>query len=211
MIELIDEQVGRMLATLEDTGQRDNTIVLFISDHGEMLGDHGLWMKGCRFYEGLARVPLIVSWPGHLQAGLQADALVELTDIVPTLAEAAGISLPWTHGRSLLPIMTGQVDPRQHREFVRAEYDDTIDMDAPRNRAQHIPCWATMYRDARYKLITYHGLEYGELFDLTKDPDEFDNRWDDPAYAVLRAQLLQQSFDATVQATDPGPDIIGRY
>ena len=65
MIELIDENVGRLLTALEETGQRENTIIIFTSDHGEMLGDHGLLLKGCRFYEGLVRVPLIISWPGH--------------------------------------------------------------------------------------------------------------------------------------------------
>ena len=69
MIELIDEQVGRMLEALSRTGQRDNTVVIFMSDHGEMLGDHGLTAKGCRFYEGAVRVPLVISWPGPLPAG----------------------------------------------------------------------------------------------------------------------------------------------
>lgn len=66
MIELVDHNVGRMLTALEATGQRDNTIVVFMSDHGELLGDHGLMHKGCRFYEGLVRLPLIVSWPERL-------------------------------------------------------------------------------------------------------------------------------------------------
>ena len=65
MIELIDENIGRLLDALEETGQRENTVFIFTSDHGEMLGDHGLLLKGCRFYEGLVRVPLIISWPGH--------------------------------------------------------------------------------------------------------------------------------------------------
>ena len=68
MIELIDENIGRLLAALEETGQRENTVIIFTSDHGEMLGDHGLLLKGCRFYEGLVRVPLIISWPGHFPA-----------------------------------------------------------------------------------------------------------------------------------------------
>ncbi len=68
-IELIDDQVGRMLAALEESGQRGNTIVIFTSDHGEMLGDHGLLWKGCRFYEGAVHVPLIFSWPGHFRGG----------------------------------------------------------------------------------------------------------------------------------------------
>ena len=68
MIELIDENVGRLLAALEETDQRENTVIIFTSDHGEMLGDHGLLLKGCRFNEGLVRVPLIISWPGHFPA-----------------------------------------------------------------------------------------------------------------------------------------------
>ena len=83
MIELIDDNVGRMLAALERTGQADNTLVIFTSDHGEMLGDHGLLLKGCRFYEGLVHVPLILRWPGQILAGATTDALVELTDLTP--------------------------------------------------------------------------------------------------------------------------------
>ena len=69
MIKLIDDQLGRIIAVLEDTGQRDNTLVIFTSDHGETLGDHGLIQKGCRFYEGLVRVPLIFTWPGRVKSG----------------------------------------------------------------------------------------------------------------------------------------------
>ena len=97
MIKLIDDQVGRILAALEDSGQRENTIVIFTSDHGEMLGDHGLIQKGCRFYEGLTRVPLIWSWPGAFEADLRSPALVELTDIAPTLLEVCGLPAPSVH------------------------------------------------------------------------------------------------------------------
>ncbi|MCZ6671928.1 MAG: sulfatase-like hydrolase/transferase, partial [Verrucomicrobia bacterium] len=85
MIELIDENVGRMLDALESTGQRENTLVIFMSDHGEMLGDHGLLLKGCRFYDSLVRVPLILSWPGKIGRGTINSGLVELTDIAPAL------------------------------------------------------------------------------------------------------------------------------
>ena len=81
-------QLGRLLEALERSGQRENTLILFMSDHGEMMGDHGLLMKGCRFYEGLVRVPMIWSWPGQIQADLRSSALTELTDIFPTLLEA---------------------------------------------------------------------------------------------------------------------------
>ena len=74
MIKLIDDQLGRMLSALEETGQLENTIVIFMSDHGELLGDHGLIQKGCRFYDGLVRVPLIFSCPGRIQQGVVSDA-----------------------------------------------------------------------------------------------------------------------------------------
>ncbi len=67
---------------------------IYHSDHGTMVGDHGLWVKGCRFYEGLVKVPLIISWPGTIQQNVQSEALVELTDIVPTVMEASGLPIP---------------------------------------------------------------------------------------------------------------------
>ena len=77
MVELIDENVGRIMSALEASGQKDNTIVIFTSDHGDMTGDHGLRLKGCRFYEALVRIPLIISYPDKFKSGLKTDALVE--------------------------------------------------------------------------------------------------------------------------------------
>jgi arylsulfatase A-like enzyme len=202
-IELIDENVGRMLETLEETGQRENTVVIFTSDHGEMAGDHGLNKKGCRFYEGLVRVPLVFSWPKRFKEGLRSDALVELLDIAPTLLELNGLPVPETmHGRSLLPILTGQADPGRHRDFVRCEYYEVLE--GPRS-------YATMLRTREYKLVNYHGHEHGELFDLSKDPDEFENQWDNPAYVSVRFELMKKSFDALAFAVDTGPQRVGRY
>lgn len=202
MIKLIDDQVGRMLAALEESGQRDNTVVIFTSDHGEMLGDHGLIQKGCRFYEGLVRVPLIWSWPGRFPAGVRSDALVELLDITPTLAELAGLqSAERMQGRSLLPILTGAASHQNHRDFVRCEYYDALE------HADH--SFATMYRDERFKLVVYHGHDLGELYDLAADPGEFTNLWDDPAYQNQKLTLLQRSFDAAMLAMDRGPRRIG--
>jgi arylsulfatase A-like enzyme len=212
MIELIDENIGRMLDALEATGQRDNTVVIFTSDHGEMLGDHGLTLKGCRFYEGLARVPLIISWSGHFRAGVRCDALVELTDLAPTLAELAGIDLPWTHGHSLCPILDGSHSDFKPHAYVRSEFYDTLNMHAPDgNPLQHVPSYATMYRDARHKLVVYHGSDCGELYDLQNDPDEFDNLWEHPEAQETKNRLRQLSFDASITIADPGPRRIGRY
>ena len=211
MIELIDENIGRMLDALEETEQRENTLVIATSDHGDSLGDHGLSAKGCRFYEGLVHVPLILSWPGQLQQGLQADCLAELNDIAPTLGELAGVELPMTQGLSLLPIATGAADPNRLHDYVRSEFYDTLDMDFPKGDPDRPPSYATMYRDERYKLVVYHGNEYGELYDLDEDPNEFENLWERSDHALIKSDLLKRSFDATVQATDPGPRRIGRY
>ena len=139
-----------------------------MSDHGEMLGDHGLVAKGCRFYEGLVRVPLIFSWPGQIESGLVSDALVELIDIAPTLLELAGIPAPARmQGRSLLPILCGAADPSQHRDFVRSEFYSALNSI---ERQQFTCSYATMLRDQRYKLIVYHGYEPGELFEPGRGP-----------------------------------------
>jgi len=202
-IELIDEQVGRLLRCLEETGQRERTMVIFTSDHGEACGDHGLLYKGCRFYEGLVRVPLIVSWPGHFQQGVRSDALVGLIDIAPTLLEVAGVPGRETmQGKSLAPILTGKAPPGRHREYVRSVYYRVL---------TGIPSYATMIRNQRYKLVKYHGTGLGELFDLAADPGEFDNLWDDPAHARVRLELLEQNFDELAFAVDVGPKQIGRY
>jgi arylsulfatase A-like enzyme len=234
MIELIDDNVGRMLAALDRCGQRENTIVIFTSDHGETLGDHGLMLKGCRFYEGLVRVPLIISWPGHFREGLVSDALVELTDIAPTLMEASGLPKPArTQGRSLLPILTGGADPHFHRQFVRSEYyyalnpanlseynkrvEGTLRTNtgttalSPNDRPFVEGSYATMIRNRRYKLVVYHGHDVGELFDLEEDPGEFTNLWDSPDHAELRFALMKRSFDALAFAVDIGPEQLTYY
>lgn len=202
-IELIDENVGRMLDVLEQTGQRENTLVIYSSDHGETAGDHGLNKKGCRFYEGLVRVPLVFSWPGRIQQGLRSNALVELVDITPTLLELTGLPVPETmQGRSLLPILEGKSDQGKHRDFVRSVYYKALEGPAS---------YATMIRTPEYKLVNYHGHQTGELFDMTKDPHEFENQWDNPEYAAVRFELMQKSFDALAFAVDTGPIRVGRY
>ena len=155
MIELVDDNVGRMLEALERTGQRENTVVIFMSDHGEMLGDHGLLRKGCRFYEGLARVPLIISWPGQFLEGVRRRALVELLDVTPTLLELAGLSAPERmQGRSLLALLGDPQARDHHREFVRSEYYYALKHSW---HEDNVGSYATMLRDERYKLIVYHG------------------------------------------------------
>ena len=105
-------------------------------------------------------------------------------------------------GRSLWPLLAGDAPLDRHRDFVRCEFFDALSLTPG--------TLATMYRDDRWKLIQYHSLGLGELYDLNSDPYEFTSRWDDPGYAEIRADLMERSFNATVMAGDPGPPTLRR-
>lgn len=210
MIELIDENVGRLLDALDRSTQRENTVVVYMSDHGNMIGDHGLNAKGCRFYEGLVRVPLIVSWPERVRRGFVFEGLTELTDVAPTLAEVAGAAMHPCDGRSLVPVLCGDADSTG-REHVRTEFYDALDMDFGKaDRAPHQPSFATMTMDERYKLVAYHRADWGELYDLELDPGEHDNLWDNPRFAEIKVRLsgvMEKSAPVTIDTTER----TGRY
>ena len=207
MIELIDDNVGRLLEVLEKTGQRENTMIIFTSDHGNMVGHHGLMAKGCRFYEGLMRVPLIMSMPGTFKQNVKSDALVELVDIVPTLLELTGLPVDKSmHGKSLMPQLSGKIPPEEHRDRVYATYTNTLPYLEKNGKS-----YGTMIRTRRYKLANYHGTGVGQLFDLEKDPGEFVNLWDDPKHQQIKANLMMRSYDITVMTTNTGSPIVGRY
>jgi len=191
MIELIDDQLGRLIDYIEAKGLRENTLIIFHSDHGEMNGDHGLYWKGPYFYEALVHVPLIFSCPGVIKSGIISNALVELVDIAPTILELAGLEVPcYMQGKSIAPILTGKADPSFHKEAVYCEYyrsmKDCHEVDA------------TMYFDGRFKLVVYHGCDYGELYDLVKDPNEYDNMWDNVEYRSVKFELIKRSFDHAI-------------
>ena len=199
MCDLLDDAVARMLDALDRTGQREDTVVVFTSDHGELLGDHGIYLKGPFFYEEALGVPLVVSWPGTYEAA-ETDALVELVDLAPTLLDAAGIERPLgMQGRSLHPSLAGEEPLDTHRDSVYAEaYDLT-------HWASDVR--ATMVRTERYKLVRHHGPDpTGELYDLSTDGGETVNRWNDADYGDVRANLLATLTDRMADTVDPRPD-----
>jgi arylsulfatase A-like enzyme len=202
MIALIDDQLARIIQRLEETGQRENTIIIFTSDHGESLGDHGLLLKGCRFYDGLVRVPLIFNCPDSIKANVQSEALVELLDMSATILDFAGVELPdYFQGQSLRPILSGNAPADHLRNSIRSEYFDALAKEFCNGNAS----FATMYRTRKYKLVVYHRDNLGELFDLEADPYEFDNLWDDPDSAEVKNQLILESFnDHVMKTTDVG-------
>jgi arylsulfatase A-like enzyme len=208
MIEHLDHQLGRILAVLDETGQLDNTLVVFHSDHGELLGDHGLLFKGCRFFEGSVHVPLIFSWPGRVQPGLRSNALVELVDLAPTLLEAAGVEVPWSiQGQSLLPLLTGRKDPSTHKDCVVCDFNDSVGYSVVQT-----PTQGSMTFDGRWKMILYHREgDLGELFDLHQDPGEFDNLWDHPEWQSFKLQRMRQHIDAFMTTISAGPPRVAAY
>lgn len=197
MIEQVDTAVGAMLDALEESGQAENTIVIFMSDHGEMLGDHGIFLKGPYFYDCQTRVPLILRWPQRFKAGLKVDALVELTDLAPTLLAAAGIPAePGMQGRSLLPLLRGQAV--EHRDEVYCEYLDA-------QALYEIPPVCSSVRTQTHKVAYYEGLKTGELYDLARDPAETNNLWSSVHHADVREEMMQRLVGAMLRATDPLP------
>ena len=129
MCDLIDQQVGRMLEALERSGQLSNTLVVYMSDHGEMLGDHGIYLKGAHFYEPAVHVPLILSQPGTLETQKISD-LIELVDLAPTFLDATKQPPePGMQGHNFWPKLTKQVDTSPLRQDVYCEYYNAMPSD----------------------------------------------------------------------------------
>lgn len=197
MIDLIDAQLGCLLQYLEDVGERENTLILFTSDHGEMLGDHGIYLKGPYFYEPLLRVPMIVNGPG-VSSDIRNDALIELVDLAPTLLEAAGLDPhPGMQGRSFLPFCRGESPDWRDDQYC--EYLDAMPFH------QDPAAWTTMVRTQTHKLVVDHAHKGGELYDLIQDPHEHINRWNDPGLQEIKVDLLLRLSHRQAATVDPLP------
>lgn len=183
MCKLLDEQLARVLEALDVEGLAENTIVIFTTDHGELLGDHGLWMKGPFHYEELVRIPLIVRWPAGLPAGRRVPGLVSHVDLVPTILAATGQPLTTElDGVNALPLLRG--DSESVRDAAIVECTD----DPAGLRLKTI-----VTRDQ--KLTVYLGRNEGEFYDLRADPGELHNLWDNPVYTGDRERLLRRLID----------------
>ena len=191
-ISYLDDKIGALIDILTKTRMIDNTVIAFCSDHGDMLGERGLWFK-MSFLEGSSRVPLMIAGPGIRPQ--RVDAPVSNLDIVPTFADLAEINLesvqPWTDGESLLPLLSGG----KRSAPVAMEY-------AAEGSYAPLVC----LRDGPYKFI-HCALDPPQLFDLASDPIEMRNLADDPAEAERVAVFMQQvrdrwdmdAFDAAVR------------
>lgn len=168
LITFVDDLFGDVLDALDEAGLSDDTLVVFTSDHGEMLGERGLWWKSAML-EPAARVPLIWSWPGKLPKGERRDSVASLIDIVPTILEAAGVERPeYLEGDSLLAHLEGQEGEWKNEAFVEYLAHGAIHPQA-------------CVRRGRYKFI-YALHEPAQLYDLEEDPDELVDLGRDPRY-----------------------------
>jgi arylsulfatase A-like enzyme len=185
MVELIDKGIGMITEALERLGLDKNTIVVFTTDHGELLGDHGLWMKGPFHYEQLINVPLIISWPGKIAEGRTADSLVSLVDVVPTLLSLCGIEIPEElDGLDMKSVVKDEKSVI--RDHVLVECTD----DPKGLRLKTIVT-------ERYKLTYYRGEDFGELYDLKEDPKERINLWNKIEKRDIKVELLLKLLDET--------------
>ncbi|MFQ6048704.1 MAG: sulfatase [Phycisphaerae bacterium] len=194
MISLIDDCVGQILGELEALGLHRNTVVVFTSDHGDLMGDHWLLNKGPFHYEGLLRVPLIWRWPAGIEAGQHSSALVGLMDIMPTFLAIAGVEPPsGLPGRSILPVLQGQ--RRRVRDALLIEFQSAY---RPELQLRTI-------RTGPWKLTYYAGQRFGELYNLQEDPHEFVNLYDSPEHRAVREQLLLELLELLVATDDALP------
>ncbi len=189
-ITMMDTFVGRILDALDELKLSDHTMIVFTSDHGNMLGQHGMMDKSFGgFYDDLMRVPLIMRLPGALPAGKTSDALVTTMDIAPTILDYLGMTpLAKTHGRSLRKAIAGN-DPGYTAVFGE-------------RAAPQSPDAARMIRTKEWKLCL-HPRGVRELFDLTSDADETRNLADDPARARLIGRLEHDLRDHMQAVGDP--------
>ena len=179
-IASVDENVGRLLDYLDRTGLAENTMVVYTSDQGFFLGDHG-WFDKRFFYEESDRMPFLVRFPGRVKAGSVNRDLVSNVDFAPTFLDLAGAPIPKDmQGRSFKPILFGATPADWRKSFYYHYYEFPAEHKVRRHYG---------VRTDRYKLIYYYKIDEWELFDLDRDPHELRSVYDDPAYADVRKKL----------------------
>jgi len=228
MLRLIDDQVKRFVEFLDKNGLLENTIVVFLSDHGDFVGEYGLLRKGPELPEALTRIPLLFNGAGIVPNPTASNAHVSIIDLFPTLCEAIGVPIPeGVQGRSLWPLLTGQPQPPEAFASVYVEhgfgglpYDGTEDLDPARDGL--IPAtgeaWGRydclnsrtqsgtmrMVRKGDWKLI-FDVLGQGQLYNLKDDPGELKNLFGQPTCARAQSDLMAELLVWMMRAQDPLP------
>ncbi len=196
-IASIDDNLGRVLDWLEREGLADNTVVVYTSDQGFFLGDHG-WFDKRWMYEESLRTPLLVRWPDVVEPGSVNEDLVQNLDFAETFLDLAGVEIPASmQGRSLLPLLRGEA-PADWRDAIYYQYFE-------------YPGWHMVrrhygVRTHRYKLIHYYEIGEWELFDLERDPEELRSVYDHPRYQEVVEELELRLEELRTQYAVPEED-----
>ncbi len=179
----LDDLFGRVLAALEATGQAENTLVVYTSDHGDYNGEHGLFAKGIPAFQGAYRVPAVVRWPAAVRdPGRRVDALVSLADFAPTFLEAAGVGCErHTTGESLMPFLYGG-EPPAWRDEIHTQCNGVELYYTQRS---------VLTREWKY---VFNGFDQDELYDLRRDPEEMRNLAGDRAYEEVKRELCARMW-----------------
>jgi arylsulfatase A-like enzyme len=203
MIAFVDDAIGQVMRALEASGRADDTVLIFTSDHGDHLGDHKLMLKGAEQYQSILRVPFVWTEPQTGRAA-RAGSLGSTIDIPATILERARIApFAGIQGRSLLPVIHGERDAVRDAAFV--QFDSQRPLVGPIG-----PARVHSIADGRWRLSLYHGVPWGELYDLEADPGEFLNLWDDVGHAEIKSLLLERLARAEIEHVDRVPLPTGR-
>jgi arylsulfatase A-like enzyme len=224
MISWVDENVGEILRTLDTTGRRRDTIIVFTSDHGDFNFEYGMCKKDLILLDCLLHVPCIISWEGHLKPRAVHSTLVEQVDVMPTLLELCGLEIPFgCQGKSLVPIARGET--KTHKDVIHGEicppdyrnpyktYEEFIaDWNKYHTTRGHLLCWSANFnvpgdfcksiRTHEWKYIWYaDGFE--ELYDLRRDPHEWVNLARQPEFRSKAAEMKMRLLEWNVLSEDP--------
>ncbi len=181
-VTMIDEKIGQILAALDRNGYLENCVVIFTSDHGDCLGDHGHSQKWT-MYDQITRVPAIVWSPDRFEGGRSIDSLYQLMDFGPTVLDLADVRAPdYSEAVSMIPALEGKMV--RGRDFVFAEHG--------RDGILQETDLVTMIRSDSWKLVQFIDDDYGQLFDLVNDPEECVNLWNHPRAADKKCELMME-------------------
>ena len=204
MISMIDDAVGRILDRLEAQGLLDSTIIVYMSDHGDEMGDHGIMQKGPLHYRGSVRVPFIWSDPDNgSQAGTLSDELGSSVDFAQTLLSRLGLAQPYgMQGVDLAPAISGV--EQDLRDYVYLE-DDRERIYLGFDQPQRLRTLITK----THRLTVFNPMDWSEMFNLQDDPGEIENLWDIPAHRDMRAALVEQLLHAGISCGERLPFLKG--
>jgi arylsulfatase len=206
-VSMVDHEVSQILEELERSGKAQNTIILFASDHGDLLLEHAIFGKNL-FFEASIHVPLMISWPGRVQPG-RYDQLIETVDVLPALLDFCGIPVPANvQGRSFAPLVSGRdYNPREalFSENIIPEVITGHNYDLPFEQGKGVAGVrhpdSKMVRTKRWKLNYYPG-NGGELYDLREDPGEGHNLYADPRYQNIASELKGEILEWLITADE---------